>query len=73
MWRAHVLAMCSLRNLSWHHMRDTTLIDRYFYTIIYVTGIKWDQIEGDQTGSLSKTSHRGIQARIHEGFTVHEL
>lgn len=27
--------------------------------------IKWDQIEGDQTGSLSKTSHRGIQGQMH--------
>lgn len=40
MWRAHVLAMCSLRNLSWHHMRDTTVIDRFFYTMIYATGMK---------------------------------
>lgn len=40
MWRAHVLAMCSLRNSSWHHMRDTALIDRYFYTMIYGTGMK---------------------------------
>lgn len=35
--------------------------------------IKRDQIEGDQTDSLSKTSHRGFQGRMHEFFTVHEL
>lgn len=35
--------------------------------------IKRDRIEGDQTGSLSKTSHRGIQGRMHDGFIVHKL
>ena len=32
--------LCSLRNLSWHPMKDIALIDRYFYTMIYSAGMK---------------------------------
>lgn len=41
---------------------DTTSIDGYFYTLIYGSEMKRrTQIEGDQTCSLSKTSHGGIR------------
>lgn len=30
MRRAHALAVCSLRNSAWHHMRNIALIDRCF-------------------------------------------
>lgn len=59
--------MCSLRNSSWHCMRDTTLIVVLLYHDLWHQDeetIKRDQIEGDQTGSLTKTSHRGIA--VHE-------
>lgn len=74
MWRAHVIAISSLRNSSWHHIRDPTVIDRSFYIMIYGTEMKrrhWT--EGDEMGSLPKTSHGGIQARMHKGFRVHVL
>lgn len=74
MWSTHGLAKRSLRNSPWHRMRDTTSIDRYFYALTYRTELKRQrQSEGNQTCSLSKTSHGGIPAQMHGGFTVREL
>lgn len=77
MWRAHVLATCSLRNSPWHRMRDTNLMDRYFYTMVYgcrmkrwSSGIRSKEI---RRAAFPKTSHRRIQGRMHGGFTALEL
>lgn len=51
------MAMCSLRNSAWHHMRNIALIDRCFDGMIYGRQQERErryEKKGEETDNLSK-------------------
>lgn len=57
MWRAHALAMFSLRNSAWHHMRNIALADRCFGRTIGQSRVQERENITKRQMNLQKDSH----------------